>query len=109
MAIRTAVHEAGAIILEKLLSAVPETLDDGVVKCGAGHDCQLLDYRLKEIISVVGPVKVRRGYYYCRECRQGVVPSDRQLDIAGTMYSPGARRLMGHVGGKEAFEEGRRD
>jgi len=109
MAIRTAVREAGAIILEKLLVAVHEALDGGVVKCMAGHDCRLVDYRLKEIVSVVGPVRVRRGYYYCGECRQGVVPSDKQLDIVGTMYSPGVRRLMGLVGGKESFEEGRRD
>lgn len=109
MAIRTAVHEAGAIILEKLLNMGQGTEDESVVKCGAGHDCRLVDYRSKEITTVVGPVKVRRGYYHCGECGQGVAPGDKQLDIVGTMFSPGVRRLMGLVGGKESFDEGRRD
>ena len=109
MAIRTAVHEAGAIILEKLLNMGQGTEDESVVKCGAGHDCRLVDYRSKEITTVVGRIKVRRGYYYCGECGQGVAPGDKQLDIVGTMFSPGVRRLMGLVGGKESFDEGRRD
>jgi len=109
MAIRTAVHEAGAIILEKLLNMGQGTEDESVVKCGAGHDCRLVDYRSKEITTVAGRIKVRRGYYYCGECGQGVAPGDKQLDIVGTMFSPGVRRLMGLVGGKESFDEGRRD
>ena len=35
-----------------------------------------------------------------------MIPKDKELD---TSCSPGVRRLMGHVGGKEAFEEGRQD
>ncbi len=38
-----------------------------------------------------------------------MIPKDGELDIVKTSCSPGVRRLIGHVGGKEAFEEGRRD
>ena len=31
------------------------------------------------------------------------------MDIVATGFSPGVRRMMGQVGGKEAFEDGRRD
>jgi hypothetical protein len=111
MSIRAAVHEAGAIILEKLLNSRSRdvTADERTVKCGSGHGCRFVDYRSKGVTTVVGPVKVRRAYYYCVECGEGVVPGDKQLDIVGTKFSPGARRLMGLVGGKESFDEGRRD
>jgi hypothetical protein len=38
-----------------------------------------------------------------------VIPKDHNLDIVDTSFSPGVRRMMGQVGGKEPFEEGRRD
>jgi hypothetical protein len=37
------------------------------------------------------------------------LPQDAALDLAHTSFSPGVRRLMGRVGGKESFNEGRRD
>lgn len=41
--------------------------------------------------------------------KRGVIPKDHNLDIVDTSFSPGVRRMMGQVGGKEPFEEGRRD
>jgi len=37
------------------------------------------------------------------------LPQDEALDLVGTSFSPGVRRLMGRVGGKESFNEGRID
>jgi hypothetical protein len=109
-AIRTAVHETGATILEKLLNSGEESLSKGRVDCGSGHNgCRLVGHRSKDVMTVVGPIKIRRAYYHCGECGCGVTPYDTQLDIVGTKFSPGVRRLMGLVGGKESFDEGRRD
>lgn len=52
---------------------------------------------------------MRRAYYHCAECARGVIPKDQELDIVGSSFSPGVRRMMGHVGAKEAFVEGRKD
>jgi hypothetical protein len=38
-----------------------------------------------------------------------VIPRDAELDTAGTSFSPGVRRLMSRLGGKEAFDEARED
>jgi len=58
---------------------------------------------------VLSPVEVERAYYYCEPCREGRAPKDADLDIVGTGLSPGVRRMMGQVGGKEAFDGGRED
>jgi hypothetical protein len=52
---------------------------------------------------------VRRAYYHCDSCGEGVIPKDLALDIVDTSFSPGMRRMMGQVGGKEAFDDGRKD
>ena len=79
------------------------------VKCRAGHAATFVDYRRKEITTVVGQVEFRRAYYHCGECGAGVLPQDEALDLVGRSFSPGVRRLMGGVGGKESFNEGRLD
>ena len=108
MAIRSSMHQAGGVVLQKLVN-----LDGGHrgarVSCGQGHTAEFVDYRTKRVITVLSPIQVERAYYHCSTCERGVIPKDGELDIAKTSCSPGVRRLIGHVGGKEAFEEGRRD
>jgi len=95
------------VLLTKLLKNVGERAVR--VKCAAGHPAIFIDYRSKEITTVVGAVEFRRAYYYCAQCGEGILPQDAALDLAHTSFSPGVRRLMGRVGGKESFNEGRKD
>lgn len=109
MAIRASSHQMGGSLLKKLLNA-----DDGgyrgvAMECGKGHRAKFIEYRDKQLLTALSPVEVKRAYYHCEECKEGVIPKDRDLDIVDTSFSPGVRRMMGRVGGKEPFEEGRRD
>jgi hypothetical protein len=101
-------HQLGGAILEKLLNA-----DSGHrgprVPCGQGHAAEFVDYRSKEVVTVLSRIRVSRAYYHCAICKAGTLPKDADLDIVSTSFSPGVRRLMARVGGKEAFDEGRRD
>lgn len=109
MAIRASSHQMGGSLLKKLLNA-----DDGgyrgvAMECGKGHRAKFIEYRDKQLLTALSPVEVKRAYYHCEQCKEGVIPKDRDLDIVDTSFSPGVRRMMGRVGGKEPFEEGRRD
>jgi hypothetical protein len=108
MAIRSSMHEVGAMLLGQLLQA-----DAGYrgahVPCGRGHEATFSEYRTKALHTVLGPLTIRRAYYRCALCREGVIPRDVELDITATSFSPGVRRLMGRLGGKEPFEEARGD
>jgi hypothetical protein len=79
------------------------------MECGKGHRAKFIEYRDKQLLTALSPVAVKRAYYHCEQCQEGVIPKDRELDIVDTSFSPGVRRMMGRVGGKEPFEEGRRD
>jgi hypothetical protein len=109
MALRAALHQVGGRLLEQLLNADGGGYRGARIPCGHGHEAPFVDYRRKEVLTVLAPVPVQRAYYHCAPCAGGVIPKDQALDIVGTAFSPGVRRLMGRVGGKEAFAEGRRD
>ncbi len=79
------------------------------IDCGQGHEAEFVEYRRKGILTVLAGVEVERAYYYCQACGGGILPKDEELDIVGTCFSPGVRRLMGRVGGKDSFNQGRKD
>ena len=56
---------------------------------------------------MLGRVETERPYYVGATCRQGHRPLDQELDVEGTAYSPGVRRMMAMVGSETSFERGR--
>ena len=61
---------------------------------------QQFSYRDKQLLTALSAVAVKRAYYHCEQCQEGVIPKDHKLDIVDTSFSPGVRRMMGQVGGK---------
>lgn len=108
-AIRAGVHQAGGVLLERLINADGGGYAGTRIPCRHGHLAEFVEYRSKTVTTVLSSVEVRRAYYYCKPCGAGIIPKDAELDVVDTSFSPGVRRLMGRVGGKEAFEEGRED
>jgi len=94
-------------VLEKVLNADGGLYKGSRIDCGKGHQAKYHGQREKQLTTVVGPVSVQRAYYHCRRCQAGVVPKDIELDVVGTSFSPGVKRMMGFVGGREAFLDGR--
>lgn len=63
--------------------------------------------RERTLVSVLGPVRYRRAYYYCRRCGQGIAPFDQQAAITTRALSPGAERLAALAGAVcDSFERG---
>ena len=109
LAIRAVSHRIGGSLLEKLLNADGGGYQGAGIPCGEGHSARFVEHRKKGLLTVLAPVDVSRAYYHCDPCGEGVVPKDKALDIVDTGFSPGVRRMMGQVGGKEAFADGRKD
>ena len=84
MAVRSSTHQAGGVVLEKLVN-----LDGGGycgprIDCGQGHWAEFVDYRSKSVTTVLSPIQIRRAYYHCSACERGVIPKDKELDIEST-------------------------
>lgn len=105
MLVRDSMHRAGATAVERLLSlSAPQPSH---VPCDCGHIASYYDRRGKQLLTVLGPVRFQRPYYFCPHCHQGQSPRDKELDVAGTECSPGVRRMMAVVGSDASFEHGR--
>ncbi len=105
MLVRGSMHQAGASALSQLLSGPPEHPAEAACTCG--HVARYHDTRPKQLVTVLGPVSMERAYYVCSHCGRGQAPRDQDLDVAGTEYSPGVRRMMALVGSEVSFDQGR--
>jgi len=107
MAVRSAMHQAGAAALTALLQLEAPAAEDRSLPCGCGQQAQYRELRSKPLLTAVGLVTVSRPYYLCPHCQEGQFPADVELDIENTEFSPGVRRMMATVGQEAPFDRGR--
>ena len=105
-ALRSAMHQAGASALAQLLRYDPPDTDHRTIPCPCGHWAHYKELRSKTMLTVLGPVELRRPYYLCDDCSKGQYPADVELDIAGLESSPGVRRMQAMVGSEMPFAPG---
>jgi hypothetical protein len=103
MAVRGAMHRAGAGALGRLLSHGSEHAQRPAC---CGGEAGFHSRRRKRLLTALGTVEFERPYYVCRHCHQGQSPRDCELDVQGTGYSPGVRRMLALVGSEASFEQG---
>jgi hypothetical protein len=107
MAMRSALHHAGALALSELLQFPVPTPEQRSISCPCGHRAGYQELRSKSVLSAVGEVTVSRPYYLCAHCHRGQFPADAELDIEDTELSPGVRRVQAIVGQEAPFDHGR--
>ncbi|MGH9447095.1 MAG: ISKra4-like element ISDesp4 family transposase, partial [Terriglobia bacterium] len=107
MAMRSALHRAGAAALSQLLQFPAPTDERRSVACPCGQQAHYRELRNKPVLTAVGQVQVSRPYYLCPDCHAGQFPADVELDIENTEFSPGVRRMQALVGQEAPFDHGR--
>jgi len=107
MAVRSAMHHAGATALTELLQFAAPGADQRTLPCSCGQQACYRELRSKPVLTVVGQVKILRPYYLCSHCHTGQFPADVELDIENTEFSPGVRRMQAVVGQELPFDHGR--
>jgi len=106
MALRAALHQAGAAGLSQLLHQ--ESPAEPHVPCSCGGQARYKGMRTKPLLTVLGLAEMRRAYYWCSGCQQGQFSTDAALDVENTELSPGVRRMLTLVGSEcSSFERGR--
>jgi Uncharacterised protein family (UPF0236) len=103
MALRSALHHAGATALSKLLQFPVPAAEQRSIPCACGQQAGYLELRSKPVLTALGEVTVSRPYYLCRHCHNGQFPADGELDIKNTEFSPGVRRMQAFVGQDRPF------
>jgi hypothetical protein len=109
MSIRSRMHAIGGRMLEALINSDGGDYRGRRIKAEAGQSYEFMEYREKKLLTVLGPIRLKRAYYYDRQAQRGWCPKDRQLDIVGSSYSCGVRRMMSKVGAYRSFGLGQQD
>src|SRR3984893_13247070 len=107
MAMRSALHRAGAAALSQLLQFPAPSEEGRTLACPCGQQAHYREQRSKPVLTAVGPVEVLRPYYLCAHCGVGQFPVNVELDIENTEFSPGVRRMQAIVGQEAPFDHGR--
>jgi hypothetical protein len=109
MNIRSRMQAIGGRLLEALINADGGDYRGSRIEGENGHGYEFVEYRDKKLLTVLGPVTIKRAYYYDRQAQRGWCPKDRRLDIVGSSYSCGVRRMMSKVGAYRSFGLGYQD
>ena len=105
MLIRSTMHKAGASVLSELLQfPAPE---QRTIPCACGQPAHYRELRTKTVLTALGAVELSRPYYLCPHCHNGQFPTDQELDVVDTEFSPGVRRMQALVGQDTSFDHGR--
>jgi hypothetical protein len=67
------------------------------------ESARFVGYRPKRIVSLVGDLKVERGYYHCGSCGQGHFPWDDVLRLSPQRLTPAAEEVTTLAGIQESF------
>ena len=81
-----------------------------------GHEQHLVDYRKKQILTMMGKVEFKRAYYQCRRgkeekeedqklCGQGRSPADQVWGIDQRRTTPGVQEYISYLCARLTFEE----
>jgi hypothetical protein len=68
-----------------------------------GEAARFVNYRPKDLISLLGDIRVVRGYYHCAQCGRGQFPWDQILRISPQRLTPGAQEVVCLAGIQESF------
>ena len=108
MAMRAAMHHAGATALSQLLQGNLPGPEEREIPCPCGQKARYREMRSRHVLTVVGKIGFLRPWYLCSQCHNGQFPADAALDIERLELSPGVRRMLALTGSEVPFDHGRR-
>lgn len=103
---RQALRLAGQAF-ERWLNADHSDGEAATVPCRCGQRARYAGRREKWFVTALGELRLERAYYHCGRCQQGFCPRDAALGLDGGALSPAVTRMIGSVGARVSFEEGR--
>jgi hypothetical protein len=66
---------------------------------------EFVGYRPRSVLSLLGPLRLRRAYDHCPGCRAGSAPADAELRLSGEALTPAAREAVCLAGVLSRFAE----
>lgn len=104
------VMDLGRSCLEQVVDQQASREGSAARRVGScGHRQRLVSQRQRQLLTLVGPIRIQRAYYQClpregqsgeeleRSCSHGEVPFDQQWGLSSQRSSPGMQRLISYL------------
>lgn len=101
---QTSMQQLGQCFLELLVEAVQSEERAEAVPCRCGGRAEFERYRKGTVVTTVGQIEVRRAYYLCPKCHEGVYPVDERLGFMAGGLSAALQEMVALVGIHVPFE-----
>jgi hypothetical protein len=98
--VREATMRVGAKAVELQLALQPLGYQGSSRACdgpGCGHDQKFVGHRPRTLLTLMGPVTIRRAYYHCKQCGCSCCPYDRRVGLGPERMSVGLARASAMV------------
>lgn len=69
------------------------------------QEFKLVQHRSRDIHTLFGCIKLKRGYYYCPDCGKGLAPYDRASGLPKEQLSPGLAEACCMLTVDDSFEQ----
>lgn len=100
--VRETAMACGKEALSKILSGIPECTPVCPV---CGERMRNIGKRPKRIVTLLGEVEYTRNYYACECPDVHSIPKDDRLEVRGTGFTPGVKRVTAKVAASDSFAD----
>jgi len=95
----------GQGLLQRLIAQAPNGYQGSCIPCQCGGSMKFVQHRSRDIHSLFGWIKLKRGYYYCPDCGKGLAPYDRASGLGKEQLSPGLAEACCMLTVDDSFEQ----
>lgn len=78
----------GKALLQRLVSHQPNGYQGSSIPCECGQSMRFIDYRGRDIHTLLGWIRLERAYYHCQDCGGGLAPYDKISGLGSQQLSP---------------------
>jgi hypothetical protein len=71
--------------------------------CTCEETMKFVNHRSKQVLTLLGTLKLPRAYYHCANCHTGLIPLDEKIGLGASGLSEMLERVLGRLGAEVPF------
>lgn len=100
-------RQVGRLVAEEAIRASVERSEQtgGSIQCDCGGRARMVNRRGRTLLTLCGPVPVKRRYYHCGQCGRGYLPWDAAQGLNRRHYTPALKALVAGLAAQLSYAE----
>jgi hypothetical protein len=108
MLVKEKMQLLGQGLLQRLVDRQSNGYKGSSLACKCGSSMKFIQHRRKDIHTLFGWIKVKRAYYHCAGCGEGIFPYDVASGVGSEQVSPGLAKACCLLAVDDSFEQSSR-